>query len=78
MLALRGISSPRIHDVSLSVGAGEIVGLSGLVGSGRSAILRACFGIDALSAGEILVADERVAPGTPADAMRAGIALIPE
>ena len=78
LLELRGLSSPRIHDVSLSVGAGEIVGLSGLVGSGRSAILRACFGIDALSAGEILVADERVAPSTPADAMRAGIALIPE
>ncbi|TIP37038.1 MAG: sugar ABC transporter ATP-binding protein, partial [Mesorhizobium sp.] len=39
LLKLRSVSTARITDVSLSVGAGEIVGLSGLVGSGRSAIL---------------------------------------
>src|SRR5207244_5086238 len=78
LMELRGVSTARIGDVSLSIGAGEIVGLSGLVGSGRSAILRACFGIDLLSAGEISIAGTRVMPGKPADAMRAGIALIPE
>lgn len=78
LLELRGLSSSRVRDVNLSIKAGEIVGLSGLVGSGRSAILRACFGIDEVSAGEIVVAGAPVTPGTPADAMRAGIALIPE
>ena len=78
LMELRGVSTARIGDVSLSIGAGEIVGLSGLVGSGRSAILRACFGIDLLSAGEISIAGTRVMLGKPADAMRAGIALIPE
>jgi ABC-type sugar transport system ATPase subunit len=78
VLEMRNVSTSRIRDVSLTVGAGEIVGLSGLVGSGRSAILRACFGIDPVLSGEISVAGERVALGQPADAMRAGIALIPE
>ncbi|RWL22138.1 MAG: sugar ABC transporter ATP-binding protein [Mesorhizobium sp.] len=78
LLKLRSVSTARITDVSLSVGAGEIVGLSGLVGSGRSAILRASFGIDPLSAGEITVAGTGATLRGPADAMRAGIALIPE
>ena len=78
MLELRNVSTARIKDVSLTVGVGEIVGLSGLVGSGRSAILRACFGVDPLTGGEVGIAGRDVALGKPADAMRAGIALIPE
>jgi len=78
LLELRNASTARIRDVNLTVGGGEIVGLSGLVGSGRSAILRACFGIDPLTAGEIGVAGNSVAIGRPGDAMQAGIAFIPE
>ncbi len=57
---------------------GEIVGLAGLVGAGRSAIMRAVFGIDARTGGEICVDGKPVSIAEPADAMAAGIALIPE
>ena len=54
------------------------MGLAGLVGSGRSAIMRAVFGIDERTGGEIRVAGSTVNIQEPKDAMRAGIALIPE
>ncbi len=78
VLELHGVSTERVKDIELSVSAGEIVGLSGLVGSGRSAMLRACFGIDKLSSGRISVGGKDVELTKPADAMQAGIALIPE
>ena len=62
----------------MTVGAGEIVGLSGLVGSGRSAMLRAIFGIDTLTDGEVRIGGKPVHMHKPADAMAAGVALIPE
>ncbi|HLX01682.1 MAG TPA: ATP-binding cassette domain-containing protein, partial [Trinickia sp.] len=58
--------------------AGEIVALAGLVGAGRSEVARAIFGIDLPDAGEVHVCGKRVAPGKPAAAVRAGIALVPE
>ncbi|RJG46146.1 sugar ABC transporter ATP-binding protein [Mesorhizobium sp. DCY119] len=78
VLELRKLSTARVHEIDLEVGAGEIVGLSGLVGSGRSAILRGCFGIDALTGGEINVGGKAVRLEKPADAMTCGVALIPE
>lgn len=67
-----------IHDVSFDVRAGEIVGLAGLVGSGRTEIARAIFGADRLDAGRILVDGEPVTPRSPRDAANAGIAMLPE
>ena len=78
LLELRNLSTPRLHGVNLSVRPGEVVGLAGLVGSGRSAIMRAVFGVDERTGGEIRVAGQLVAINAPADAMAAGIALIPE
>ncbi len=78
VLELRGVTTARVRSIDLSVGAGEIVGVSGLVGSGRSAILRAAFGIDAITQGEIFISGKAVRCGTPAEAMAAGVALIPE
>ena len=78
VLRLGQLSTARVRAVDLTVGAGEIVGLSGLVGSGRSAILRACFGVDAVTAGTIEIDGRPVKVETPADAMQAGLALIPE
>jgi ABC-type sugar transport system ATPase subunit len=62
----------------MAVRPGEIVGLAGMMGSGRTAIMRAIFGIDARKSGEILVHGNAVDIQKPADAVQAGIALIPE
>jgi ABC-type sugar transport system ATPase subunit len=79
VLEVRGLSrAGAVHDVSLTVRAGEIVGLAGLVGSGRSEIARAIFGADRRDAGEILVEGEPVRIRRPRDAARAGIAMLPE
>ena len=65
-------------DVSFQVRAGEIVGLAGLVGAGRSEVARAVFGVDRWDAGQVTVDGRRLRPGSPSLAMAAGIALVPE
>jgi rhamnose transport system ATP-binding protein len=65
-------------DVSFDVRAGEIVGLAGLVGAGRSEVARAIFGVDRWDAGEVLVDGAPLRPGAPSLAMAAGMALVPE
>ena len=65
-------------DISFEVRAGEIVALAGLVGAGRSEVARAIFGIDKPDGGTVEVAGERLAPGRPLAAMRAGIGFVPE
>jgi rhamnose transport system ATP-binding protein len=67
-----------IEDVSIQVRAGEIVGLAGLVGSGRTEVARAIFGADRLDGGRILVDGQPVAIRSPRDAAAAGIAMLPE
>lgn len=66
------------EDVSLHVRSGEIVGLAGLVGAGRTEVARAIFGLDRASAGEVRVKGEKVTTRTPANGMKAGIAYVPE
>jgi ribose transport system ATP-binding protein len=79
LLSLRGVSTPSgLRDVDLDLHAGEILGLAGLMGSGRSELARAVFGIDAMSAGEIRLRDEPVRIRRPADAIERGIVLVPE
>ena len=65
-------------DVSFSVRAGEIVGLGGLVGSGRTEIARVLFGIDRASAGTIRLEGLPVVPGSPSEALGHGIAYLSE
>ena len=65
-------------DVSFEVKAGEIVALAGLVGAGRSEVARAVFGIDKPDAGHVEIDGNRLAPGRPLAAMRAGIGFVPE
>ena len=67
-----------IDDVSLQIRAGEIVGLAGLVGSGRSEVARAIFGADRVESGEIRVDGRTLKIRSPRDAERAGIAMLPE
>ncbi|HEX3982225.1 MAG TPA: sugar ABC transporter ATP-binding protein [Acidisoma sp.] len=68
----------KVRGVSLSVRAGEIVGLGGLVGSGRTETARLIFGADAKEAGEIRVHGKVVKINSPLDAVLAGIGLVPE
>jgi len=68
----------QVRDVSFEVRGGEILGLAGLIGSGRTETLRAIFGADKLDAGEIFVGGHAVAIRSPVDAVRAGIGLVPE
>ncbi|MFC7765960.1 sugar ABC transporter ATP-binding protein [Leucobacter soli] len=79
VLAVEGLSRQGVlKDVGFTVRAGEIVGLGGLVGSGRTETLRAVFGADAVDAGTIAVAGKPVTHRSPADAMKNGLALVPE
>ncbi|GAC1544211.1 MAG: sugar ABC transporter ATP-binding protein [Vulcanimicrobiaceae bacterium] len=81
VLAVRGLAAAHgvsIDDVTFSVRAGEIVGLAGLVGAGRTDIVRAVAGADVPDAGEVDVAGRRVVVRGPQDAIAAGIALITE
>ncbi|MBR0897255.1 sugar ABC transporter ATP-binding protein [Bradyrhizobium tropiciagri] len=66
------------RQVNLSVRRGEILGLAGLVGAGRTSLARAVFGVDALLAGEIRIDNAPVGIGSPRDAIRQGIYLVPE
>ena len=67
-----------VRDVQLTVRAGEIVALAGLVGSGRTEIARAIFGVDRPDAGRIRVGGRPAAIRSPREAIRAGIGLMPE
>ena len=69
---------PRVNDVSFTLRAGEIIGLAGLMGSGRTELARVLFGIDALRSGEIAVRGRRVDLSSPQRAISCGLALIPE
>lgn len=69
---------PRFQNVSLEVRAGEVFGLTGLVGSGRSSLARTIFGAIRAGSGEVLVADRRGPFDSPRAAQRAGIAFLPE
>ena len=76
-LAVENLRAPGVHGVSLSIRAGEIVGLAGLIGAGRSELARAVFG--ALPADATRIdASGTVLSGGPAAAIRAGLAMIPE
>jgi L-arabinose transport system ATP-binding protein len=77
-LELRAVTTAKVQGCSLAVRAGEIVGLGGLVGAGRTELARAAFGMDRLQGGEIRVFGRPLALRAPADAILAGIGLVPE
>jgi ribose transport system ATP-binding protein len=66
------------RQINLSVRRGEILGLAGLVGAGRTSLARAAFGIDPLLGGEIRIDNAPVGVASPRDAIRQGIYLVPE
>ena len=78
LLKATGLSRGMLKDISFEIRAGEIVGLGGLMGAGRTELCRLIFGLDKLEQGTIEVAGKAIRPGTPRDAIAAGVALIPE
>jgi ABC-type sugar transport system ATPase subunit len=79
VLSVRGLTRAAvIADASFDVRAGEILGLAGLIGSGRSEVARAIFGADRPDAGEVLVEGRRPRIRSPRGGVRAGIAMLPE
>ena len=79
VLEARNVAYPgTVEEASLTLRAGEIVGLAGLVGSGRSELAQILFGVTPASAGQILVDGQPVTIKSPADAKRLGIAYVPE
>ena len=78
VLRVEGLSGPGFADVSLTVRAGEVVGLYGLIGAGRSEFVQTLFGRHARTAGRVLLSGEPVEIRNEADAIRRGIALVPE
>jgi ribose transport system ATP-binding protein len=79
LLEARGLSGAhKPHDISFALHRGEVLGLAGLLGSGRSSLARVIAGIEPATAGELRIRGEVVSIRSPADAIEAGVALVPE
>jgi ribose transport system ATP-binding protein len=78
LLSVTGLRGPGFTDVDLSIGSGEIVGIFGLVGAGRTELARAIFGATRVSGGSMSLAGRPFAPRSPGDALRAGVAMLGE
>lgn len=79
VLELKGVSDKKfVKDISLKLYPGEIVGLAGLVGAGRTELIRTIFGLSELSNGQIIMNGQQVHIKSPIEAMKLGIAHVPE
>lgn len=80
VLALTGVgcTASGVREVTLDVGAGEVMGLAGLVGAGRTELARILFGLTPADAGRICLDGAEILPRSPAEAMAHGIAYVPE
>jgi ribose transport system ATP-binding protein len=78
LLDVRGLAAGCLDGVDLSVGAGEVVAVAGLLGSGRSTLLETLFAARPWRAGTMTLDGDVYAPRSPAQAMAAGVALVPE
>lgn len=79
ILKVEGLSREgQFDDISFDVKSGEIVGVAGLVGSGRSEVVRAIFGVDKYDSGSVEFLGEKLKRNSPGEAMQRGIAFVPE
>jgi ribose transport system ATP-binding protein len=79
LLEVQNLSrAPRVRDVSFNLYSGEVLGLGGLMGSGRTEVARLIFGVDRLKSGRMFLDGKPYQPGAPSDAIKCGIALVPE
>lgn len=75
---VEGLNTPKLQSISMAVHEGEILGLFGLVGSGRTELLKAIFGCYRPLSGQVYLEGTRVSIGSPREAIKAGMALVPE
>lgn len=78
LIETKAISTDAISEISVSAHAGEVVGIAGLLGSGRTEFLKALFGIDKIISGEVLLSGKRETIRSTNDAIKKGISLVPE
>ncbi len=80
LLEVTGLSSPtgQFRDVNFSVRRGEIFGIAGLVGAGRTEMVRAIAGADPIASGTVTLSGHDITPSSPGDAINNGIVLVPE
>jgi ribose transport system ATP-binding protein len=78
LLSVSGLRSATLRGISFDLRRGEILGVAGLVGSGRSSLARTLFGAERPLGGTMTLAGRPYAPASPAEAIRAGVALLPE
>jgi ribose transport system ATP-binding protein len=79
LLEVRGLTRKGVfEDITFTVHRGEVVGIGGLVGAGRTEVARAVFGADRIDAGEIRFMGKAVRPRSPREAIELGIGLVPE
>jgi ribose transport system ATP-binding protein len=78
ILALRGLGDGRLHDIDFEIRPGEVVGIAGLLGAGRTEILQMIFGVRPHESGEILIDGERIARPNPRRMRGLGVAFVPE
>ena len=78
LLELENVETDAIHGINLTLHKGEVIGLAGLVGSGRTEVARAIFGADEITGGEMYLEGKPVKFRSARDAIKAGIALCPE
>ena len=77
-LVVRGLRGGPLLDVDLTLRKGEVLGIAGLLGSGRSELLRMLFGAYPIDSGEVMLEGAAYRPATPGEAMKAGVAYVPE
>ena len=79
-LEVRGlcVTKSKLRNITLTLRKGEITGMAGLIGAGRTELCRALFGIDAIDSGEVLIHGKSTKIRTPRDAVKAGLALVTE
>ena len=78
LLEVKNLNTEMLRDVSFTLRRGEVLGFAGLVGAGRTEVMRAIFGADPITSGDIILRGEKVEFKSPRDAIEAGIALCPE
>jgi len=77
-LSVRNLRTPVLHDVSLDARQGRVLGIYGLVGSGRTELLRTLVGLDTIRSGDITLHGRAYRPRTPGDAQKAGVVYVTE
>jgi len=78
LLSVSNLSTKKLQNISFDLRKGEVLGIAGLVGAGRSEVGAALFGLDRRVSGTICLKGREIRPRSPAEALRLGIALVPE